>query len=130
MLKSTPNGDVSAGEVARVLAALRAGIDPGKLTREVAARHPENPRAAGHVMDLALACLWLSEGAPIGDVLTMLECRHRFDLSSAACQVYAVEILGAVERHLQALEGRPNPTPKESEYAVDFATLNWPLSMV
>jgi hypothetical protein len=117
MLKSTPNRHVSASEVARILAALRAGIDPGKLTREIAARHPENPRAAGHVMDLALARLWLSEGAPFGDVLTMLECRHRFDLSSAACQAYAVEILRAAERYMQALEGHPNTNAKELEYA-------------
>ena len=117
MLKSTPKRDVSASEFARILAALRAGIDPGKLTREVAARHAENPGAAGRFVDLGLACLWLTEGAPIGDVLTMLESRHRFEVSSTACPVYAVEILWAAERHIRALEDHPNTTPKEHEYA-------------
>ena len=118
MLKSIPDTEVSAGEVARILAALRAGIDPGKLIREVAARHPENPRAAGRFVDLGLACLWLAEGAPICDVLTMVESRHRFELSSATCPAYALDILGAAEQHMQALEGHPNPTLKEPEYAV------------
>jgi len=118
MLKSTHLPGVLPREVARTFAALRAGTDPCKLTREIAARHPESPRAAGRVLDLALACFWLAEGAPLCDVLTMLECRHRFELSSAACRAYAVEILRAAERHMQALGGPPNSTPKEHEYAV------------
>jgi hypothetical protein len=69
-------------------------------------------------MDLASACLWLSEGAPVGDVLTMLECRHRFEFTSAACRAYALDILRAAERQIEALEPDPNPTPKEPEYAV------------
>ena len=117
MLNSTPKCDVSAGEVTRILAALRAGIDLGKLTREIAARHADNPGAAGLYVDLGLACLWLAEGAPIGDVLTMLESRHRFELSSDACRAYAVEILWAAERHVRAFEDPPNTTPKEHEYA-------------
>ena len=117
MLKSTPKRDVSAGEVARILAALRAGIGPGKLTCEIAARHADNPGAARYVVDLGLACLWLAEGAPIGDVLTMLESRHRFEFSNAACREYAVEILSAAERNMRTFEDRANTTPKEHEYA-------------
>ena len=37
-----------------------------------------NPRIAGRRADTVLANVWLAEGAPIGDVLTMLEFRHRF----------------------------------------------------
>ena len=117
MLKSTPKRNVSAGEVAQILATLRAGIDPGKLTREIAARHADNPGAEGRFVDLGLACLWLAEGAPIGDVLTMLESRHRFELSSAASRAYAVEIIWAAERHVKAIEDHPNTAPKEHEYA-------------
>ena len=117
MLKPTPKFDVSDCEIARILAALRAGIDPGKLTRKIAARHAQNPGAAGHFTDLGLACLWLSEGAPIGDVLTMLESRHRFELSSAASRAYAFEIIWDAERHVQAIEDHPNTAPKEHEYA-------------
>ena len=117
MLKSTPKFDVSDSEFARILDALRAGIDPGKLTREIAARHADNPGAEGRFVDLGLACLWLAEGAPIGDVLTMLESRHRFELSSAASRAYAVEIIWAAERHVKAIEDHPNTAPKEHEYA-------------
>jgi len=117
MLKSAHVPDLSAREVAPVLAALRAGIDPGKLTHELAFRHPDNPGTARRLVDIALACLWLAEDAPAGDVLTMLECRHRFKFSSAACRVYALEILWAAERQMQALEHDPNPAPKEHQYA-------------
>ena len=117
MLKSTPKRDVSAGEVARILAALRAGIDPGKLTHDLAATHGENPGAARRLVDLALACLWLADGAPAADVLTMLESRHRFELSNAVCRAYAVEILWSTEHHMRAIEEHPNTTPKELEYA-------------
>ena len=117
MLKSTSKCDVSDSEIARILAALRAGIDPGKLTREIATRHADNPGAARRHVDVALACLWLAEGAPIGDVLTMLESRHRFELSSAACRAYAVEIIWPAERHVQAIEDHPNTAPKEHDYA-------------
>lgn len=67
--------------------------------------------------DIQSAQLWLADGAPLGDVLTMLEAKHRFELSLADCRVYAVEILWKA----QALS-RPKagfiPTPKESHYAV------------
>ncbi|MFP5209485.1 MAG: hypothetical protein ACLGRW_09365 [Acidobacteriota bacterium] len=117
MLKSTPKRDVSAGEVARILAALRAGIDSQKLAREIAVRRPESASAVDRLVDIALACLWLTEGAPIGDVLTMLESRRRFGLSSAACRAYAVEILWTAERHVRAFEDHPNTAPKEPDYA-------------
>ncbi|MFZ0664101.1 MAG: hypothetical protein WAM66_15540 [Acidobacteriaceae bacterium] len=34
-------------------------------------------------LDIASANLWLAQSAPIADVLTMLEVRHRFEFSSA-----------------------------------------------
>lgn len=117
MLNSTPKFDISDGEIARILAALRVGIDPGKLTHELTSKHPGNPGAARRLVDVALACLWLYEGAPDGDVLTMLESRHRFELSSATCRTYAVEILWSAELHMRAIEEHPNTTPKEHEYA-------------
>lgn len=117
MLKSTSKCDVSDSEIARILAALRAGTDPGNLSDKLTSKHPKNPGAARRHVDVALACLWLAEGAPIGDVLTMLESRHRFELSSAASRAYAVEIIWAAERHVQAIEDHPNTAPKEHEYA-------------
>ena len=47
--------------------------------------------------DIRAAQDWLACGAPIGDVLTMLEVRHRFDLSASDCRAYAVEILWAAQ---------------------------------
>jgi len=117
MLKSTHVPDLSAREVAPILAALQAGTDPGKLTQELASRYPDNSGTARRLVDIALAYLWLAEGAPAGDVLTMLECRHRFEFSSAACRVYALEILWAAEREIHAHELDPNPAPKELQNA-------------
>lgn len=49
-------------------------------------------------LDIASAKLWLAQGSPIADVLTMLEVRHRFELSAADCRAYAIEILWAVQQ--------------------------------
>ena|SRR5579862_6082803 len=117
MLKTPRKTGIEAGEFARVLAALRAGIDPGRLAREVAFRHPEDHGRISHVRDLASAFLWLGEGVPVADVLTMLECRHRFDLSPSQCQAHAVEILLAVQHEIAPQEDPPILPSKEHEYA-------------
>jgi len=77
-----------------------------------------NPRIAVWRADTALANVWLAEGAPIADVLTMLETRHRFELSAADCRAYAIEILWAAQQQIEALEDHPKHTPKETKYAV------------
>jgi hypothetical protein len=118
MLKVIPERNLLGDESARILAALRAGIDPGKLTREVASRLPNNPSAARRLVDIASARLWLAEGALLADVLTMLEVRHRFELSSADCRAHAIEILWAAQHEIDDSIDDPNPTPKEPEYAV------------
>jgi len=66
--------------------------------------------------DIRSARLWLAEGIPIGDVLTMLEARHRFELSLADCRAYAVQILWSAEALCQ-LETDRIPNPKESRNA-------------
>jgi hypothetical protein len=117
MLKTAPNPRIPAGELARALAALGAGFAPGKLAREVACRHPEDPSLAPRILDLASACLWLADGVPVADVLTMLECRHRFELSPTQCRAHAVEILWTVQHEIDPLDNHPITTPKEREYA-------------
>jgi hypothetical protein len=118
MLKAIPERNLLAHESGRILAALRAGIDPVKLTREVAFRLSNSPGAARRLVDIASARLRLGEGALLADVQTMLEVRHRFELSSADCRAYAIEILWAAQHEIDPSLDDPNPTPKELEYAV------------
>lgn len=117
MLTSIGRPEDSAGEVARILAVLRTGAAADKVTRKIASQYPGNPGIARYLVDVALACLWLADGAPTGDVLTVLECRHRFEFSSGACRAYALEILWATERQIQVLKNQPKPIPKETEHA-------------
>jgi hypothetical protein len=116
MLK-TMRHTTSVDESDRVLAALRSGIDPAKLTRELAAQHPGDAGFARRLVDTASAHLWLADGAPVADVLTMLEVRHRFELSPTAARAYAVEILWAVEHTSEALNPHSIPIAKETRYA-------------
>ena len=69
-------------------------------------------------LDIASARQWLAEGAPISDVLTMLEVRHRFELSSADCQVYAAEILRAAQQTIRAPKPTLSPQRKEAHHAL------------
>jgi hypothetical protein len=117
MLKTTRKPASSSDESGLVLAALRAGIDPGELARDLARRHLGDAGFARRLVDTASARLWLAEGAPVADILTMLEVRHRFDLSLADCRAYAVEILLAAQQEIDACNPRPIPTTKETRYA-------------
>jgi hypothetical protein len=118
MLKAIPKRRLQGEESSRILAALRAGIDPAQLASQIASRHPINPGAARRLVDIASARLWLAKGAPLADVLTMLEVRHRFELSSADCRAYATEILWDALHETHPCKDDPNSTPKEPEYAV------------
>jgi hypothetical protein len=53
---------------------------------------------ARRVVDVASAQLWLSEGVPFADAITMVEVRHRFDLSPNDCRVYSIEVVLAAQR--------------------------------
>jgi len=57
---------------------------------------------ARRIADTASARHWLAEGAPIADVLTMLEVSRRFELSPHVARAYAVEILSLLERRSTA----------------------------
>ena len=69
-------------------------------------------------LDIASACQWLALGAPIADVLTMLEIRHRFDLSSADGRAYAVEILRAAQQLVHTPKPTRNSPRKEAHHAL------------
>ena len=117
MLKTMRNSVPSSDESGPVLAALRGGIDPAKLTRELAAQHPGDAGFACRLVDAASARLWLADGAPVADVLTMLEVRRRFELSPAASRAYAVEILFVVQHENDGHSIHSIPPAKETQYA-------------
>jgi len=117
MLKTMRNSASLIDESARVLAALRAGIDPAKLTRELAAQHPGGAGFTRRLVDTASARLWLADGLPVTDVLTMVEVRYRFELSLANARAYAVEILSSVQSQIDDDSTHSIPTSKETRYA-------------
>ena len=77
-----------------------------------------NPARNRRSFDIASARRWLTAGAPIADVLTMLEVRHRFELSSADCRAYAVEILRAAQQAIRAPKPTLNSHRKEAHHAL------------
>ena len=82
---------------------LSHGQDAAKLTRELALRRADKAQPEYYAMrtvDVASARLWLAEGAPIGDVITMLEVRRRFEIPAALCTARAREIAATAQRML------------------------------
>ena len=80
---------------------LAHGKDAVKLTRELALRRSDKPDPiyyAQRTVDVASARQWFLEGAPIDDVITMLESRRRFEISAALCSARAREIAATAQR--------------------------------
>jgi hypothetical protein len=84
-----------------VMDELTHGKDATKLTHALASRRADKPNPlyyAQRTVDMASARLWLLEGAPIDDVITMLEVRRRFELPTALCSARAREIATTAAR--------------------------------
>ena len=84
-----------------VLDELSHGRDAAKLTQALASRRADKPNPlyyAQRTVDMASARLWLLEGAPIDDVITMLEVRRDFELPTALCSARAREIAATAQR--------------------------------
>ncbi len=80
---------------------LAHGRDAAKLTRALASRRSDKPNPlyyAQRTVDVASARLWLIEGVPFTDVVTMLEVRRRFELPAALCSARAREIAVTAQR--------------------------------
>ena len=78
-----------------VMHELALGKDAVKLTRVLASRRADKPNPlyyAQRTVDVASARLWLLDGISFGDVVTMLESRRRFEISSTLCSARAHEI--------------------------------------
>ena len=121
MLKSLTKAPSFRDETASVSSALRAGIDAGNFTHSVALHHAVDPNAAAgarRTADTDSARLWLSEGVPIADVLTMLEVRRRFESFPHDCRTYAVEILLTVRAESPTTKQPRRTHRKEPENAV------------
>src|SRR5450631_1884776 len=86
---------------ASVLHELARGKDAVKLTRKLASRRSDKPNPlyyAQRTVDVASARLWLIEGVPIDDVVTLLEVRRRFEIPIALCRARAREIAQTAQR--------------------------------
>ena len=94
----------SEDDWAWVCGQLAHGKDAVELTRELVSRRTDKPDPlyyAQRTVDVASARLWLAEGIPIVDVITMLEVRRRFDLPAAIAGARAREI-AATAQHMIA----------------------------
>jgi hypothetical protein len=100
--RSTPHKDShSEQDWAWACHELAQGKDAAKLTHELALRRADKPNPvyyAQRTVDIASARQWFLEGAPIGDVITMLSERRRFELPSALCSTRAREIAATAQR--------------------------------
>jgi hypothetical protein len=84
-----------------VMDQLAHGKDAAKVTHALASRRADKPNPlyyAQRTVDMASARLWLVEGAPIADVITMLEERRNFELPAALCSARAREIAQTAQR--------------------------------
>jgi hypothetical protein len=99
--KPAPKHSNSESDWAWVCDQLTRGKDAVKLTRELASRRSDKPNPAYYAqrtVDVASARLWLLGGIRIDDVITMLESRRRFEISTALCFARAREIAATAER--------------------------------
>lgn len=107
MLNSTRNPGARGGHSIRLL-------------RSFAGRRPTlsdgDRESLSHAKDIRIAQEWLSIGAPVADVITVLEVRHRFDFPPTKCQAYAIEIV-SMAQSLPRPKAGPKSNSKESTYA-------------
>ena len=100
-LKRAGKHSHSESDWAWILGELARGKDPLKLTRRLAERRPDksNPAYyAGRTVDVASAWLWLKDGLPVADVVTMLQVRRRFQIPDKLCSARAHEIAFTAQR--------------------------------
>jgi hypothetical protein len=91
----------SEDDWAWVCARLARDMDAAKLTRELASRRSDKSDPlyyAQRTVDVASAYLWLGQGIPINDVITMLEVRRCFEIPVALCSARAREIAATAQR--------------------------------
>ncbi len=91
----------SESDWAWILEELARGKDPLKLTRTLAERRSDKPNPvyyAQRTVDVASAWLWLKDGLPVADVVTMLQVRRCFQIPAKLCSARAHEIAFTAQR--------------------------------
>jgi hypothetical protein len=91
----------SENDWAWVSCELTAGKDPVRLTRTLAEQRSDKPNPlyyAQRTVDIASARLWLLDGIPFCDVVTMLEVRRRFEMPDTLNLARAHEIARTAQR--------------------------------
>ena len=99
--KSPGKHSTSESDWAWVSQGLADGRDAAKLTKELASRRSDKPNPlyyAQRTVDVASARLWMLEGVPHEDIVTMLESRRRFEISTTLCSARAREITATAAR--------------------------------
>ncbi len=91
----------SEDDWAWVCARLAHDMDAAKLTRELASRRSDKSDPlyyAQRTVDVASARLWLGQGIPIDDIITLLEVRRRFESPDVLNSARAREIAATAQR--------------------------------
>jgi hypothetical protein len=99
--KVTGKHTTSESDWAWVSHGLADGRDAAKLTKELASRRSDKPNPlyyAQRTVDVASARLWMLEGVPHEDIVTMLESRRRLEISTTLCSARAREITATAAR--------------------------------
>ncbi len=99
---------------------LSLGEDAGKLTLMLASRRSDKPNPlyyAQRTIDIASARLSLIEGAPIEDVIAVLEDRRSAELPASLCASRAREIATTAQRMIARNEFASTHHPKENHNA-------------
>jgi len=100
-LKPTGKHSHSESDWAWILGELAHGKDPVELPRTLAERRADKSNPvyyAQRTVDVASAWLWLKDGVPVGDIVTMLQVRRRFQIPDKLCSARAHEIAFTAQR--------------------------------
>ena len=99
--KQPTKHSTSEEDWAWVCAELTRGTDALKLTRDLTSRRSDKPNPlyyAQRTVDIASARLWLIDGVPMEDIITMLQFRRRFEIHPTLCSARAREIAETAQR--------------------------------
>jgi hypothetical protein len=116
-VKLTGKHSHSESDWAWVLGELARGNDPVKLTRMLAEQRADKSNPvyyAQRTVDVASAWLWLWDGVPVSDVVTMLQVRRRFQIPDKLCSARAHEIAFTAQRMITRKKDRLIPLPEEA----------------